>query len=176
MGEPSMRKTANIILALVVASYVVLQAAGPAIPAPESVFGFKPGADNKLATYDQAIAYLKKLEAASRSIRLVEAGKTTQGRTMYFALISSPANLAKIDRLREIAQRLAHPQNLTDAEARALAREGTRLRPHRRRLPRHRGGRAADGAAAGLQPAHPDATTRSSRRSSPTTSSCCGRR
>jgi hypothetical protein len=119
-----MRKVANVMLALVVASYVVLQAAGPAIPAPESVFGFKPGADNKLATYDQTIAYLKKLTAASRSIRLVEAGKTTQGRTMYFALISSPANLAKIDRLREIAQRLAHPQNLTDAEARALAREG----------------------------------------------------
>ena len=119
-----MRKTVNVILALVVASYVVLQAAGPAIPAPESVFGFKPGTDNRLATYDQTIAYLKKLATASRSIRLVEAGKTTQGRTMYFALISSPANLAKIDRLREIAQRLAHPQNLTDAEARALAREG----------------------------------------------------
>ena len=119
-----MRKTANMILALVVASYVVLQAATPAIPAPESVFGFKPGADNKLATYDQTITYLKKLAAASGSIRVVEAGKTTQGRTMYFALISSPANLAKIDRLREIAQRLAHPQNLTDAEALALAREG----------------------------------------------------
>jgi len=119
-----MRKTVNLILALVAASYVVLQAAGPAIPTPESVFGFKPGTDNKLATYDQTITYLKRLAAASRSVRLVEAGRTTQGRTMYFALISSPANLAKIDRLREIAQRLAHPQNLTDAEARALAREG----------------------------------------------------
>jgi hypothetical protein len=119
-----MRKMANTILALVAASYVVLQAAGPVIPAPEAVFGFKPGADNRLATYDQTIEYLKKLAAASRSIRLVEAGKTTQGRTMYFALISAPANLAKLDRLREIAQRLAHPQNLTDAEARALAREG----------------------------------------------------
>ncbi len=119
-----MRKTVNLILALVAASYVALQAAGPAIPAPESVFGFKPGADNKLATYDQTIAYLKKLAAASRSIQLVEAGRTTHGRTMYFAVISSPANLGKLDRLREIAQRLAHPQNLTDAEARALAREG----------------------------------------------------
>ncbi len=64
-----MRKVANVMLALVVASYVVLQAAGPAIPAPESVFGFKPGTDNKLATYDQTITYLKKLAAASRSIR-----------------------------------------------------------------------------------------------------------
>ena len=69
-----MRKTANVIFALIVASYVVLEAAGPAIPPPESVFGFKPGTDNKLATYDQTIAYLKKLETVSRSIRRVFTG------------------------------------------------------------------------------------------------------
>ena len=61
------------------------------------MFGFTAGADYKLATYDQSIEYFKKLAAASRYIRLVEAGKTSQGRTMYFALISSPENLAKID-------------------------------------------------------------------------------
>ena len=57
-------------------------------------------------------------------MKLVEAGKTSQGRTMYFALISTPENLAKIDRYREIARRLAHPQGLTDAEARKLAPDG----------------------------------------------------
>ena len=46
---------------------------------------------------------------------------------MYFALISSPDNLAKIDRYREIWQRLAHPQGLTDAEAQKLATEGKAL-------------------------------------------------
>jgi hypothetical protein len=94
------------------------------IPTPESVLGFKPGADNRLATYDQSIAYLKQLAAASPSLKLIEAGKTTRGRTMYFALVSAPANLARIDRLREIARRLAHPGAMTDAEARSLAREG----------------------------------------------------
>jgi len=119
-----MRRMATVILTLALASHVMLLAAGRGIPTPESSFGFKPGADDKLVTYDQTIDYLKKLAAASPSIRLMEAGKTTQGRTMYFALISAPANLKKIDRLREIAQRLAHPENLTDAEARLLAREG----------------------------------------------------
>src|SRR5579864_6407785 len=33
-------------------------------------------------------------------------------------------NLAKLDRYREIAQRIAHPEGLTDGEAHALAREG----------------------------------------------------
>src|SRR4026207_2569011 len=87
------------------------------VPPPESVFGFTAGADYKLATYDQSIEYFKKLAASSRYVKLMEAGKTSQGRTMYFALISTPENLAKIDRYREIWQRLAHPQGLTDAEA-----------------------------------------------------------
>jgi hypothetical protein len=95
-----------------------------AVPAPASVFGFQPGADYKLATYAQSIGYFKKLAASTRYMRLVEAGKTTQGRTMYFALISAPENLARIDRYREIAQRLAHPEGLTDAAAHQLARDG----------------------------------------------------
>src|SRR6266542_2852514 len=94
------------------------------LPRPESTFGFEPGADYKLATYDQSIEYFRKLDAASKYVTLVEAGRTTQGRPMYFALISSPANLAHIERYREIAQRLAHPAGLSEADARRLASEG----------------------------------------------------
>jgi hypothetical protein len=94
------------------------------LPTPDVVFGFKPGADYKLATYDQTVDYFKNIAASTRSVKLVEAGKTSQGRTMYFALVSSPDNLSKVDRYREIARRLAHPQGLNDAEARQLARDG----------------------------------------------------
>src|SRR5437868_2430415 len=94
------------------------------LPTPESVFGFRAGAEYKLATYDQSLDYFRKVAAASKYVKLVEAGKTTQGRPMYFALVSSPENLARIDRLREIARRLAHPQGLDDAQAKRLAREG----------------------------------------------------
>ena len=59
------------------------------LPAPASVFGFEPGADNKLATYDQVVDYFKKVDAASDHVKLVEAGTSTQGRTCYFALVSS---------------------------------------------------------------------------------------
>ncbi len=119
-----MRRLAFLALVMCVAGQVVTLRGGGALPTPESSFGFKPGADNKLATYDQSIGYLKKLAAASQAIRLVDAGKTTLGRSMYFALISDPKNLASVDRHREIARRLAHPEGLTDAQARALAREG----------------------------------------------------
>ncbi len=94
------------------------------VPTPDSVFGFKPGADYKLATYEQSIDYFKKLAASTKYMTLVEAGRTSEGRPMYFALISTPENLAKIDRYREISRRLAHPEGLGDADARRLAREG----------------------------------------------------
>ena len=119
-----MRKT---VIALFILSALGTALALPPevqVPAPESVFGFKAGADMRLATYDQSIAYFKKLADSSPFLKLVEAGKTSQGRTAYFALVSSPENLARIDRLREIALRLAHPEGLTDEAARALAREG----------------------------------------------------
>ena len=115
-----MRTRARVLLLLL----LIAPLAAASLPTPESVLGFKPGADFKLATYDQSVDYFKKVAAASKYVKLVEAGKTTQGRTMYYALVSSPDNLSKIDRYREIARRLAHPQGLSDAEAKQLARDG----------------------------------------------------
>jgi hypothetical protein len=94
------------------------------VPTPESSLGFRVGDDFRLATYDEAITYLKKLDTASDRIQLVEVGKTSNGAAWYVALISSPANLTAVARYREIAQRLAHPRGLSDVQARSLAREG----------------------------------------------------
>lgn len=94
------------------------------LPTPESVFGFPVGADHKLINYEQSIAYFEKLAAASDHIKLIEVGRTAYGRPWTVAILSSPENLAKLDHYREINMRLAHPEGLTDAEARALAAEG----------------------------------------------------
>jgi Zinc carboxypeptidase len=118
-----MRLAVRTVLAAALAAPVVLRAAAP-VPSPESVFGFQPGADFKLATYEQSLSYFRAVAGASKYVKLVEAGPTSQGRTMLFALVSSPANLSKVDRYREIARRLAHPQGLGDNEARQLSREG----------------------------------------------------
>ena len=124
LNPPIMRIAATLSLALLLFVPAGPAAQGRSVPTPASVFGFEPGADYKLANYDQSVEYFKKLAAASPLVKLVEAGRTSQGRPMYFALISSAANLARIDRLREIALRLAHPGGLTEADARSLAREG----------------------------------------------------
>ena len=95
-----------------------------AVPTPESVIGFPVGEDFKLFTYDQSIDYFRKLAAASNRVRLITVGKTAYGKTWTAVLISSPANLARLDKIRETNMKLAHPAGLTDAQARDLARQG----------------------------------------------------
>src|SRR5580693_9331149 len=107
-----MRALAKVLPLLLLALVPASLSSQSTVPSPESVWGFPPGADNHEATYDQSIAYFKKLAAASKYIQLFEAGKTSEGRTFYYAVISSPENLSKLDHYREIAQRLAHPAGL----------------------------------------------------------------
>jgi len=115
-------------LAALVATLVVPQAAPLAaqatVPTPESVLGARPGDDFYLASYDQALAYFEQLAAASDRVRLERVGTSSFGVPWSMAIISSPQNLANLEQLREIAQRLAHPEGLSDAEARALAHRG----------------------------------------------------
>jgi hypothetical protein len=108
-------------LLLMVPSAAAQQAA---LPTPESVLGFKPGADFKLATYGESLEYFRRLDAASDRLRLIEVGRTSEGRPWYLALISSADNLRDLERYRDIAQRLAHPDGLADSTAHRLAREG----------------------------------------------------
>ena len=99
-----------------------LAAAAP-LPTPKEHLGYEPGADYKLAGYDEIIGYFRKLDAASDRLRLAQFGRTSEGRPMYLAYISSPENLARLERWRDISRRLALGQATAD-EARSLSREG----------------------------------------------------
>jgi Zinc carboxypeptidase len=119
-----MRLRHFLVPTLVAAASAVVAGQSSRIPAPEAVIGFVPGAESKLATYDQTVDYFRKLDAASDRMTLVEAGTSSQGRTFYFALISSASNLKRIDRYRAIARQLSRPDGLSEGRALALAREG----------------------------------------------------
>ena len=94
------------------------------IPTPESVIGWRPGADYKLADYGQISEYFRRLDAASDRLTLTEIGTTAEGRPMMLAIISSEENLRQLDRWKDIARRLAMADGLTEDEARGLAKEG----------------------------------------------------
>src|SRR5262245_8254237 len=94
------------------------------IPTPESVLGHKPGDDFYLASYDESRDYFRLLAKSSDRMKLINVGKTTRGLDWEVAIISSPANLAKLDRYKEISQRLALRRGLDDASPRPPARGG----------------------------------------------------
>ncbi|WP_336961713.1 M14 metallopeptidase family protein [Sphingobium aquiterrae] len=93
------------------------------VPTPKAVLGHDPGDDYYLANYEDSLRYFEALAKASDRIRLFTAGKTTQGRTMTYAVISSPANLANFEKYKEISRRLGDPRGLSDDQARALAKD-----------------------------------------------------
>jgi hypothetical protein len=94
------------------------------LPGPAQALGHEVGADGKLADYGQLRAWWAQLDAASDRMLVETIGTTSYGQPMVMATLSAPANLARLDRLREIARRLARGEAADEAEARALAREG----------------------------------------------------
>jgi hypothetical protein len=119
-----MRRAAVLVVAAVFVSAVGRGQVRTTLPEPANVFGFAPGADRQLADYTQISRFFRLLDAATDRVRLFEIGKTAEGRDMILAAISSEANLARLDRYRAIAKRLADGRDLTDESAHALAREG----------------------------------------------------
>ena len=112
------------VLLIAITIGLVTSARQQAVPTPRDVLGFTPGDDYKLADFNQLRSYFEKLDAASDRVMLMSAGKSTEGRDMLVAVISSEANLAKLEHYRDIARRMARVRGVTDTEAQSLAREG----------------------------------------------------
>ena len=66
-------------------------------------WGHNVGDDYFLANYQQLMAYWRKLEKESPRIQVEEIGKTSEGRPMLMAIITSPANHTKLARYKDIS-------------------------------------------------------------------------
>src|ERR1700683_4532794 len=82
------------------------------------------GDDYFLANYTQLIEYWNKVVKETDRMKLVDIGKTAEGRPITMAIITSPANFKKLARYKEISQKLARAEGLTDEQAHQLAAEG----------------------------------------------------
>jgi len=106
-----------------------LRAAGAVatVPAPEEVLGFRPGADRKLASWNQVLTYFEKLDRASDRVKFQALGKSTMDAPFVMATISAPENLARLDEYRKIQELLADPRKLgsnRDEKVRRLLARG----------------------------------------------------
>jgi hypothetical protein len=96
----------------------------PVVPSPAEFLGFEPGADRKLADYQQVYAYFEKLAAATDRVRFSSIGKTTEDRELGVAIITSAANLTNLEVIRKTNLALADPRKLSAGDASGLVANG----------------------------------------------------
>ena len=101
-----------------------IQLNAQSIPTPKEHFGFNIGDNYHLATFTQTEAYFKKVAAASNKVKLQVIGKTEEGRNQYMMIVSDPSNIRQLAKYKSISQKLARAENLSDAEAKQLSKEG----------------------------------------------------
>ncbi|MCB0571303.1 MAG: zinc carboxypeptidase [Phaeodactylibacter sp.] len=71
----------------------------PAIPTPESVFGFQPGAWH--LSHDQLLYYMRLLADASPRVTLTEYARSYENRPLVYLTITSPANHERLETIRQ---------------------------------------------------------------------------
>jgi hypothetical protein len=99
------------------------QAIGQAqITTPEQFFGFRMGADRKIARWDKLVEYYKLLEKeGGGKLKVVDMGPTEMGNPFLLAIITSPANHKNLETLRQNNLKLADPRGIPEAEIRTIA-------------------------------------------------------
>ncbi len=91
----------------------------PAIPAADALLGFPVGA--RAATHAEIERCLRAWDEASPRTRLVEHGRTWEGRPLYHLVVSSPQNLTRLDEIQAGWAKVADPRSVPEPEAEGLA-------------------------------------------------------
>lgn len=94
------------------------------IKSPEEFLGYQVGTDYKIADYETIQKYFKHMSENSGKLYYEEIGKTSLGKDMFMAILSSEDNIKNLDKYREIVKELSDPRKLSDEKAKSLAKDG----------------------------------------------------
>ena len=94
------------------------------VPTPSEFLKINVGGDGVLATYEQIVSYWREVGRLSDRVMVEDLGPTTMGHPMINAIISSPANLQKLEYYRDINNRLYDPRKTSPEQAKQLIAEG----------------------------------------------------
>src|ERR1700723_3718806 len=117
MRTRNLKLTALPWLALILTIY---PASAQKTITPPKIGEYMAGDDYYLANYTQLLDYWNKVAKESDRIKIVQIGKTAEDRPFIMAIITAPANHKNLAHYKEISQRLARAEGLTDAQAHAL--------------------------------------------------------
>ncbi len=99
-------------------------AASASLTSPQDFLKFQPGADRKLADYNQIQQYFNKLDQESEKVKVLTIGKTTLGKPLIMAVITSEKNMANLDEYKSIVKKLRDARDIEPGEAKILAKKG----------------------------------------------------
>jgi hypothetical protein len=112
---------------LFIATSLLLGSLFPAaaqITPPEKFFGFQLGADRKMARWDKIVEYFYLMEKESGGrMKVINMGPTSEGNPFLMAIITSTANMAKLDRIKELNAKICDSRGLTEAAVKAMVAE-----------------------------------------------------
>jgi len=87
----------------------------PAIPTPDSILGQPHG--SRLSHHDEVLACFRAWAEASPRVVVESHGRTHEGRELIHAIVTAPANHARLDAIRADLARLHDPRGLDEEEA-----------------------------------------------------------
>lgn len=111
-------RQAMCAMAAVLALATAAPGAGARLESPEKFLGFKPGADYKLAGWEKIEGYFRQAGRASDRVRIQDIGRSSEGRRMIVAVVSSAENLKDLARRRLQQRQIADPRLASSADER----------------------------------------------------------
>ncbi|MDE3154893.1 MAG: hypothetical protein KGN76_07300 [Acidobacteriota bacterium] len=92
----------------------------PGIPSPKDVLGYDIGMPKKLTSYEHIVGYYRALAAKSPRVKVIDIGKTDEGREQVVVFVADAGTIKNLDQYRQYLAELADPRHLTAAEAHAV--------------------------------------------------------
>jgi hypothetical protein len=90
------------------------------VPSPKDVLGYHVGAPKKLTRTADLYRYYRALAARSPRVKVMEIGRTDEGRECLVVFVSSEEAIRDLETHRAHLARLADPRGLSEDEAQAL--------------------------------------------------------
>ncbi len=90
------------------------------IPSPKAILGHHIGEPTRLTYYADVLRYYQALASASPRVKIINIGKTEEGRDSIIVFVGSEDSIANLDVNRKNLARLADPRGLTDDQAKEI--------------------------------------------------------
>jgi hypothetical protein len=89
------------------------------VPTPQSFLGYELA--SRPAHWEEAYGYFKALAASTRRAQFEEYGKTFEGRTLFYLVITSEENMKRLDDIKTSIGKLSDPRTISDSQAASIS-------------------------------------------------------